>query len=92
MEAILDKIASNGPWGLVCALLVLAYWKLDRDSRDREAKLLAALMAEKDGRYADNKAGTDVLLRLQEKVTTAIQQITEIYRLLPPAPGPRGER
>ena len=93
MDAILDKIAANGPWGLVCALLVLAYWKLDRDSREREKQLIAALTAEKDARIADAKGYNDLSLRLQEKMTNAVQQLAEIYRSLPALPrlGPRAE-
>lgn len=79
MDNILAQMAQHGPWGLVCVLLIMAYARLER----REKQLIAALSAEKDARIADAKAYTELALRLQDKVTTTVQQITEIYRQLP---------
>lgn len=68
MDGLVQHLANYGLPGVVVAIVLVLYVRKDQE-----------LSAEKNYRIADAKAYTDMALKLQEKVTDAIDKLKAIF-------------
>lgn len=70
-DTIIESIASHGGLGIVCAILLWAFFQKDKE-----------LTAERMARIEDAKAGTKTALEIQSKVIEAVNKVGELGDLL----------